>query len=215
MEDGSDRYHAGMTSTLIAGTWAETPVDRSTFQASNPTTGETIEREFPVSTWEDLEPMLAASVDAARALAETEPARIAEMLREMVELLDADRRLIAETAHEETGLAIEPRLMNVEFDRTLGQLRQAAEAAEDVSVGSWRDPLRNPDLNIYGDRGPLGGAVFCIGPNNFPLAYHAACGGDFAAAIAAAPGRSRTGSRGSVNRPWGVSPRAGRIPFAK
>ncbi|MEE2972926.1 MAG: aldehyde dehydrogenase family protein [Planctomycetota bacterium] len=174
-----------MTTTLIAGTWAETPLDRSTFRASNPTTGEAIERDFPISTWDDLEPMLAASVGAARALAETEPARIARMLRETADLLDADRRLIAETAHEETGLALEPRLLEVEFDRTVGQLRQAADAAEDVSVGSWRDPLRDPELDIYGDRGPLGGAVFCIGPNNFPLAYHAACGGDFAAAIAA------------------------------
>ena len=174
-----------MSNTLTAGTWVNAPANRETFHAWNPVTGEAIERSFPISSWEDLDLMASAATDAARTEAAKEPGRIARCLRTMADLLDARRDLVARVAHEETGLPLQPRLGQIEFDRMLGQIRQAAEAAGDVSPGSWRQPLVDAETNIRSDRGPLGGAVLCIGPNNFPLAFHAVSGGDFASAIAA------------------------------
>jgi alpha-ketoglutaric semialdehyde dehydrogenase len=156
-----------------------------TFHAFNPTTGEALAAAHPVATWPELDAMAEASVEAATHLAATEPSKIATFLRTAADRLDANRAAIAAIAHEETGLPLEPRLAQVEFDRMLGQLRQAADAAEDVSATSWRCPLVDEATNIRSDRGPLGGAVFSIGPNNFPLAFHGVSGGDFAAAIAA------------------------------
>ena len=174
-----------MSTTLTAGTWVSAPSDRDTFHAWNPTTGKAIDRSFPVSSWADLDLMADAAIDAAGTEATSEPERIARFLRLMVDRLDARREIIAAVAHEETGLPLDPRLGRIEFDRMLGQLRQAADAARDVSSGSWRRPLIDSETNIRSDRGPLGGAVLCIGPNNFPLAFHAVSGGDFASAIAA------------------------------
>ena len=156
-----------------------------TFHAFNPSTGAALAAEHPIVSWTELDAMAAASVDAAGALADTDPARIAAFLRACADRLDADRSRIAATAHEETALPLEPRLAQVEFDRMLGQLRQAADAAGDVGPTSWRCPMIDEATNIRSDRGPLGGAVFSIGPNNFPLAFHGVSGGDFAAAIAA------------------------------
>ena len=129
--------------------------------------------------------MASAAMDAARSDAGSEPGRIARCLLLMADRLDDRRAGIAAVAHEETGLPLDPRLAVIEFDRMLGQLRQAAEGAKDVSPESWRQPLIDVDTNIRSDRGPLGGPVLCIGPNNFPLAFHAVSGGDFASAIAA------------------------------
>ncbi len=156
-----------------------------TFRAYNPATGEALETAHPVATRAELDAMAAASAEAAAALAITDPVRIAAFLRAYADRLDANRASIAATAHEETGLPLEPRLAQVEFDRTTGQLRQAANAAEDISETSWRRPIIDEATDIRSDRGPLGGAVFTIGPNNFPLAFHGVSGGDFAAAIAA------------------------------
>ncbi|MCP4837059.1 MAG: aldehyde dehydrogenase family protein [Phycisphaera sp.] len=173
-----------MTTNLSAGTWIAAPAGRRTFHAWNPATGEPIARSFPISTWEDLDLMADAAMDAARSDGGSEPGRVARCLRIMVDRLDARRDEIAAAAHEETGLPLDTRLSKIEFDRMLGQLRKAADAAEDVSPGSWRQPLIDGETNIRSDRGPLGGAVLCIGPNNFPLAFHGVSGGDFAAAIA-------------------------------
>ena len=152
-----------------------------TFHAFNPSTGESLAARHPIADWSTLDAMAEASVEAAAALAAIDPAQIAGFLRSYAERLDAKRGEIAATAHEETGLPLEPRLSQIEFDRMLGQLRQAADAAEDTSISSWRSPILDEATNIHGDRGPLGGAVFCIGPNNFPLAFHGVSGGDFAA----------------------------------
>lgn len=179
------RYHDGMSTTLSAGTWIDAPSGRRTFHAWNPGTGEPIARSFPISSWGDLDLMAEAAMDAARSDAGSEPGRIARCLRIMADRLDARRDEIAAAAHQESGLPLDPRLSKIEFDRMLGQLRMAAEAAEDISAGSWRQPLVDAETDIRSDRGPLGGAVLCIGPNNFPLAFHGVSGGDFAAAIAA------------------------------
>jgi NADP-dependent aldehyde dehydrogenase len=60
-------------------------------------------------------------------------------------------------------------------------LRQAAAAALD---GSWALPTIDRKLNIRSYHAALG-PVCIFGPNNFPLAFNAVSGGDFAAAIAA------------------------------
>src|SRR6185295_14548382 len=65
--------------------------------------------------------------------------------------------------------------------RTTGQLRQAADAAEE---GSWSMPVIDTKANIRSYLAPIG-PVFVMGPNNFPFAFNSAAGGDFAAAIAA------------------------------
>ena len=54
-----------MSTTLTAGTWVNAPADRETFHAWNPTTGEAIERSFPISTWADLDLMASAATDAS------------------------------------------------------------------------------------------------------------------------------------------------------
>lgn len=156
-----------------------------TFHAFNPSSGEPLATAHPIAAWPELDAIAEASVAAAASLAATDPARIAAFLRSYADRLDSNRAEIAATAHEETGLPLEPRLAQVEFDRMTGQLRQAAAAAEDTSAMSWRCPIVDEATNIRSDRGPLGGAVFSIGPNNFPLAFHGVSGGDFAAAIAA------------------------------
>ncbi len=76
----------------------------------------------------------------------------------------------------------EPRLRSSELPRTVGQLQRAAEAARD---GSWRRLTIETKLNIRSRLEPLGGPVVVLGPNNFPFAFNAAAGGDFAAALAA------------------------------
>ena len=96
--------------------------------------------------------------------------------------IDAAKDEITVAASLETALPVSPRLADVELPRTTDQLRQAAAAAR---CGSWRQPTIDTASNIRSMFGALGGPVVVFGPNNFPLAFNGACGGDFAAAIAA------------------------------
>lgn len=173
-----------MQQILINGHWVESS-STDGFRALNPSTGETREPVFPRSNWHDLDSMAAAATAASVHPANAEPDRIGRFLDLFAERLDANRSRIALVAHEETGLPLETRLAQIEFNRMLGQLREAASAARDVTANSWRSPLIDAESGIRSDFGPLGGAVLTIGPNNFPLAFHAVSGGDFAAAIAA------------------------------
>src|SRR6185295_16070876 len=50
---------------------------------------------------------------------------------------------------------------------------------------SFCEPQIDTKLNLRSMRGPLGGPVVVFGPNNFPFAFNAVMGGDFAAALAA------------------------------
>jgi NADP-dependent aldehyde dehydrogenase len=83
-------------------------------------------------------------------------------------------------AHAESGLDVTPRLFDVELPRTLDQLRQAAAAARE---GTWRMGMIDSTRNIRSAAFGLG-PVVVFPPANFPLAYGAVTGGDFAAAIA-------------------------------
>jgi NADP-dependent aldehyde dehydrogenase len=166
----------------IAGHWREESSPEGQLQSANPRTGETLEPRFPISGDATLKAALAAGSEAADELRGVEPERIAAFLERCADNLERAVDVLVDTAHRETGLAKEPRLRNVELPRTVGQLRQAALAARERSFCEARIDTKN---DIRSLRGPLGGAVAVFGPNNFPFAFNAVMGGDFAAAIAA------------------------------
>ena len=165
---------------LIGGRWRPAQAS-SQFQAFNPATGEPLPDQYPVSLWADCDEALSAAAEAAAALRRIAPLQIAAFLRRFAERIEARAAQIIELAHLETGYPIKPRLADAEMPRTIGQLRQAAAAAEE---GSWSQPTIDVPANIRSYLAPLG-PVCVFGPNNFPLAFGSASGGDFAAAIAA------------------------------
>ncbi|MHB8055394.1 MAG: aldehyde dehydrogenase family protein [Candidatus Aminicenantales bacterium] len=166
---------------LLDGRWRQARAV-ATFSAYDPSTGLPLPGRFPVSSFEDVETAVAAGRKAARELAYVSPARLADFLdlfaRKIAERSDA---LVA-AAHAETALPAESRLRASELPRTTDQLHQAAAAVRD---GSWRQATIESKSNIRSIREPLGGPVAVFGPNNFPFAFNAAAGGDFAAAFAA------------------------------
>ena len=165
---------------LLAGQWRAAK-SSSSFHAENPTNGEKLPGEFPVSTWADCDAALNAAAEAAAILRNTPPEQLAKFLTRFAERIEARKTELVETAHAETALPKSPRLGDVELPRTTGQLRQAAAAALD---GSWAMPVIDAKLNIRSRLEPLG-PVLIFGPNNFPFAFNGVSGGDFAAAIAA------------------------------
>ena len=165
---------------LIAGRWrAATATD--SFRAVDPTTGVARPQQWPVSGWSDVDAALDAAVGAAPALASLPGARIADFLERYADRLAARGDDLVAIAHAESGLAVKPRLADVELPRTLDQLRQAAAAARE---GTWRMGMIDSQRNIRSAAFGLG-PVVVFPPANFPLAYGAVTGGDFAAAIAA------------------------------
>ena len=164
----------------IDGTWRKADAT-SEFQAENPSTGEKLPRKFPVSSWKDCDAALTAAAQAAHALEAVPAEKIAGFLDACANQIDAVADALAQAAHEETGLAIKPRLRDVELPRTTDQLRQAANS---VREGSWRRITIDRANNLRSCFGPVGPVVI-FGPNNFPFAYNAVSGGDFASAIAA------------------------------
>ncbi len=165
---------------LIAGQWRPAEMSGS-FRAKNPTTGETLPDEYPVSRFADIDAALEAAHAAFHQLRASDGKAIVRFLRNYAERIDAASEAICAAAHAETGLPIQPRLAAAELPRTTGQLRQAADAAEN---GSWRQPTIDTANNIRSYLNALG-PVAVYGPNNFPLAFNGISGGDFAAALAA------------------------------
>ncbi len=165
---------------LIAGRW-QAADSQQTFQAENPATATALSSVFPVSSWRDCDAALSAASEAAAVLRQVSTAQIAGFLRRYAERIEARAAELIETAHLETGLPKSPRLTDAEMPRTINQLRQAAAAAEE---GSWAMPTIDTKANIRSYLAPLG-PVCVFGPNNFPLAFNSAAGGDFAAALAA------------------------------
>jgi NADP-dependent aldehyde dehydrogenase len=151
------------------------------FQASNPSTGEKLDRTFPTSRWSDCDRALSAATEAAHQLEALAPEKITVFLEAYAAGIETSARALAEAAHEETGLAISPRLKDVELPRTVDQLRQAAAASRKQS---WRRITIDRQRSLCSCLSPIGPVVI-FGPNNFPFAYNAVSGGDFAAAIAA------------------------------
>ena len=166
---------------LIDGSWRAATAS-GTFRAVNPDTGETLEDEYPVSERADVDAAVEAGVAAAERLIDVPAEQRAEFLERYAERIEARADEIVATAHVETALPASPRLSDVELPRTTGQLRQAAAAARN---GGWTQPTIDSKNDIRSMFGPLGGPVAVFGPNNFPLAFNGAAGGDFAAALGA------------------------------
>ncbi|NCX97161.1 MAG: aldehyde dehydrogenase family protein, partial [Planctomycetia bacterium] len=165
---------------LVAGRWRPATAG-ATFQAFDPTTGTPREAVWPVSTWADCAEALDAAVAAAAELSRLPAERIAAFLERFAARLEARGTELVAAAHTETGLAVKPRLTDVELPRTLDQLRQAAASAREQT---WRMAMLDTEKNIRAACFGIG-PVVVFPPANFPLAYGCVTGGDMAAAIAA------------------------------
>ncbi len=169
-----------LQNVLIAGQWR--PAKSSgTFRAENPATRELLPAEFPVSTWDDCDAALSAAADAFEELGRLPAEKLAAFLEAFATRIEARADEIVQLASQETALPVTPRLAGNELPRTTAQLRQAAAAARE---GSWALPTIDTKANIRSQLAGIG-PVAVFGPNNFPLAFNSASGGDFAAAIAA------------------------------
>lgn len=168
----------GAAPVLVAGRWRPSAGDAAT-EARSPT-GQSVGM-FPVSPWDEVSGMLEVGMRAYEQLRGEKPDRLAEMLRRLADRIEAIGKDLAEAAHLETALPVEPRLLSVELPRATDQLRQAAQHA---ATRSWVTPILNPNHKIASMYVPLPGVVVTLGPNNFPFAFNAIAGGDFAAAIA-------------------------------
>ncbi|MGA2232673.1 MAG: aldehyde dehydrogenase family protein [Tepidisphaeraceae bacterium] len=151
------------------------------FRAVNPASGEALTDEYPVSTWPDCDEAMESAANAATILRQLPSERLAQFLNRFAQRIEAKATEIVEMAHVETALPKLPRLEKGEMPRTIDQLRQAASAAAE---GSWACPTIDSKRNIRSCFAAIG-PVAVFGPNNFPLAFNGASGGDFAAAIAA------------------------------
>jgi alpha-ketoglutaric semialdehyde dehydrogenase len=167
---------------LVGGAWREVPKPPSVFHPVNPATGQSLEDAYPVSAWSDIEKALDAAPEAVEGLRTAGPERTARFLEAFAAQMEGRSEDLMVLACLETGLPVEPRLKSVEFPRMAGQLRLAAEACRDRS---WCRATIDTKLDIRSMFGPLGGPVAVFGPNNFPFAFNAVGGGDFAAAVAA------------------------------
>jgi NADP-dependent aldehyde dehydrogenase len=166
---------------LIGGNWRKARAE-GTFQAMNPATGGPLADVYPISTFEEVEEALEAGHKASFELVSLSPDSLAAFLDLFAERIVDRADEIVEMAHRETGLPVEPRLRLNELPRTANQIHQAAAAARDRS---WCRATIDTKLNIRSKYAPLGGPVVVFGPNNFPLAFNAAAGGDTVTAIAA------------------------------
>lgn len=167
---------------LIDGGWRDARSPLGTIRAIDPRTGESTGEEFPVSSWDDIESALRAGREAAEALRDIRSEDRADFLETFARLIRDRSQALVSLAARETGLPEEPRLGSVELPRTCDQLGQAAQAARDRS---WCAAVIDSSLNIRSCFEPLGGPIVIFGPNNFPLAFNPAAGGDLAAAVAA------------------------------
>lgn len=171
-----------MEQVLIAGEWRSSVEPEGAFRATDPATGEIIGPEFPRSNAREVERVLAAAVAVADELAHAAPEKIADFLERYAAGIEAASEPLVALAHAETGLPVKPRLADVELPRTANQLRQCAQA---VRTYSWTHPVIDTKAGLRAHYAPLSKPVVIFGPNNFPLAFNAIAGSDFASAIAA------------------------------
>lgn len=161
--------------------------DGATFQAFNPTTGESFGPTFASSTPADVERAAALASAAFDTYREITPEARAVFLETIGEEITKLGDALIERACAESGLPT-PRIQG-ERGRTVGQLKMFAnllrrgdwvDARIDVALPE-RQPLPRPDLRLR--RIPVG-PVVVFGASNFPLAFSVA-GGDTASALAA------------------------------
>jgi len=168
---------------LVGGAWRDAASPVASFCAHNPATCEPIGTAFfPVSAAAEVNEAVAAATSVAQAMTAAEPEQIATFLDRYADGIEAEAGALVALAHAETALPATSRLRDVELPRTSGQLRQAARA---VREQSWTRPVIDTKGGLRTTFGPLGKPVTVFGPNNFPLAFNAIAGSDFASAIAA------------------------------
>lgn len=167
---------------LLAGAWQAPREYAGHYRAENPATGEAIGPAYPLCGAADVEAALAAAAETAVTLADTPPARIAAFLDGYAQAIEDDAGTLVALAHAETALPAETRLAKVELPRTTRQLRLAAQAVREFA---WTSPTIDTANGLRSHFAPLGKPVAVFGPNNFPLAFNAVAGSDFASAIAA------------------------------
>ncbi|MGP1665024.1 MAG: aldehyde dehydrogenase (NADP(+)) [Rhodanobacter sp.] len=167
---------------LINGNWQPASEPVGQFRAEDPCSGEPIGPWFPISSAADVEAALSAAVTAATPLAEAAPEAIADFLERYALAIEHDASALCDIAHAETGLPAATRLAKVELPRTCNQLRLAAQA---VRQFSWTHPVIDTAAGLRSHFAPLNKPVLIFGPNNFPFAFNAISGSDFASAIAA------------------------------
>jgi alpha-ketoglutaric semialdehyde dehydrogenase len=156
--------------------------DKAVIHSMNPMSGETLPDRYPVSDYAALDKAVFNAKSAAMTLQTCPPEQIAQFLDRYAQAIEANGDEICRMAALETALPYEPRLRTIELNRTTNQLRQAATA---VRQRSWYQATIDTEANIRSMFVPLNGPVVVFGPNNFPLAFNAVSGGDFAAAVAA------------------------------
>jgi NADP-dependent aldehyde dehydrogenase len=166
---------------LVDGRWRPAG-GRETFCALDPATEDTLPEKYPMSPCPDIAEAVEAGARDALKLAALGPEPIARFLEAFAVRIEGRKDELVAAAHRETGLPAEPRLGSVELPRTLDQLRKAAAACRDRS---WSRATIDTKADIRSMYGPLGGPVVVMGPSNFPYAYNAMGGGDFASALAA------------------------------
>ncbi|NQW47050.1 MAG: aldehyde dehydrogenase (NADP(+)), partial [Planctomycetes bacterium] len=110
-----------MQPVLIAGDWRPAAAVDS-FRAIDPTSGAASAELWPVSGWSDVEAALVAATAAAAELSRMPAAAIAGFLDRYADRLAAVGTELVAVAHAQTGLAMKPRLAEVELPRTLDQL---------------------------------------------------------------------------------------------
>ena len=169
-----------MQPVLINGQWRPAEAVDS-FKAFNPTTGKECSAAWPISGSRDIDAVLSAASSAAVELRSIPDVQRAMFLEHYVSRLKHRTHDLVAAAHEETGLPISPRLIDVEIPRMLDQLMQAAQA---IREGTWRMAMIDTSKNIRSAAFGLG-PVLVFPPANFPFAYGCLTGGDFASAIAA------------------------------
>ncbi|WP_064746342.1 aldehyde dehydrogenase family protein [Lysobacter antibioticus] len=167
---------------LLEGRWQPSRDGVGEFRPTDPATGEALAPTFPVSGAGDAQAALAAACAVADELAAADPQRIAAFLDGYAQAIEDDAAELVALAHRETALPVEPRLAQVELPRTTGQLRQAARAAREYA---WTEPTIDTVAGLRSHLAPLNKPVLVFGPNNFPFAFNAVAGSDFASAIAA------------------------------
>lgn len=162
---------------LLGGEWTAATAS-GVFRSIDPTAGEAFGPTFPISAWEDVDAALGWS-SGGEVFAPHE--QRAAFLEAYAELIDANAESLATIAQQETGLPAETRYRNTEIPRTTNQLRQAASHARSLD---YQLATIDTKLNIRSCLEAIG-TVLTFGPANFPFAYNAIAGGDFASAIAA------------------------------
>ena len=165
---------------LIDGQW-QASAGSETFTATNPADGRSLDGDYPVSNRADIEAAAGAAGRAFEQCRDWPGEKFADFLDAYAAKIDAHGEALASKAHEETGLPVSPRLLDVEVPRTSNQMRAGAEAARTYS---WATPRIDTAAGIRSMLGPVG-PVAIFGPNNFPLAINPIAGNDFVAAVAA------------------------------